>query len=70
MAATTCGDGLAMARSADPCPTPPCVAYVYWPGIPLGVLSGPTMPALRDIEDALRIAERSGDDLALWPSPG
>ena len=40
------------------------VAYVYWPGIPAGVLR-PDDPAMREIEDALQIAERSGDDLAV-----
>ena len=34
------------------------------PGIPYGVLR-PDDSAMREIEDALRIAERSGDDLAL-----
>jgi hypothetical protein len=38
--------------------------YVYFPGIPAGVLR-PDDRAVRAIEDALRIAERSGDDLAL-----
>ena len=56
--------GLAMARSADPLSYATVVAYVYCPGIPLGVLR-PDDPAVREIEDALRIAERSGDDLAL-----
>ena len=40
------------------------VTYVYFPGIPLGVLR-PDDPAVREIEDALRIAERSGDDQAV-----
>ena len=56
--------GLAMARSADPVSYTTVVAYVYGPGIPNGVLR-PDDSAMREIEDALRIAERSGDDLAL-----
>ena len=56
--------GLAMARSADPLSYATVVTYVYVAGIPYGVLR-PDDPAVREIEDALRIAERSGDDLAL-----
>jgi hypothetical protein len=56
--------GLAMARSADPMSYAGIVAYVYYTGIPLGVL-GPDDSAVCEIEDALRIAERSGDDLAV-----
>jgi class 3 adenylate cyclase len=56
--------GLAMARSADPVTYARGVMYVYNPGIPLGVRAADDGVA-RDIEDALRIAERSGDDLAL-----
>jgi class 3 adenylate cyclase len=40
------------------------VGYVYSPGIPNGALT-PDDGALCEIEDALRIAERSGDDRAL-----
>jgi hypothetical protein len=40
------------------------VTYVYFPGIPNGMLR-PDDSAVREIEDALRISERSGDDLAL-----
>jgi hypothetical protein len=57
-------DGLAMARSADPFSYTAVVAFVYWPGIPLGALSAHDR-AVREIEDGLRIAERSGDDMAL-----
>ena len=53
-----------MARSADPMSYATVVAYVYVAGIPYGVLR-PDDRAMREIEDALRIAERSGDDLAL-----
>ena len=56
--------GVAMARSADPLSYAMVVAYVYFPGIPLGALAADD-PALREIEDALQIAERSGDDMAL-----
>jgi class 3 adenylate cyclase len=56
--------GLAMARSADPLSYATVVSYVYSGGIPLGVLS-PDDRVMGEIEDALRIADRSGDDLAL-----
>jgi len=56
--------GLAMAGSADPMSYATVVGLVYNPGIPLGVLR-PDDRAVGEIEDALRIAERSGDDLAL-----
>ncbi|HZC91926.1 MAG TPA: AAA family ATPase, partial [Mycobacterium sp.] len=56
--------GLAMARSADPLSYATGVTYVYFPGIPCGVLR-PDDSAVREVEDALRIAERSGDDFAL-----
>ena len=56
--------GVALARSADPASYATVVTYVYFVGIPHGVLR-PDDPAVREIEDALRIAERSGDDLAL-----
>jgi len=55
---------LDMARSADPLSYAAVVAYVYFPGIAAGVL-GPDDSATREIEDALRISERSADDLAL-----
>jgi hypothetical protein len=56
--------GLAMARRADPMSYATVVTYVYFPGIPAGVLR-PDDRAVRAIEDAQGIAERSGDDLAL-----
>jgi class 3 adenylate cyclase len=56
--------GLAMARSADPASYATVVTYVYDGVIPTGVLS-PEDSAMREIEDAVQIAERSGDDLAL-----
>jgi class 3 adenylate cyclase len=56
--------GLAMARNADPMCYATVVAYAYFPGITNGVLR-PDDSAMRDVEDALRTAERSGDDLAL-----
>ena len=56
--------GLAMARTTDPVSYATVVTYVYSPGIPFGVLR-PDDSAVWEIEDALRIAERSGDDLAL-----
>ncbi|QUR69295.1 ATP-binding protein [Mycobacterium spongiae] len=56
--------GLAMARSADPMSYATVVTYVYSAGISTGVLMSDDR-ALREIEDALHIAERSGDDVAL-----
>jgi class 3 adenylate cyclase len=56
--------GLAVARSADPLTYAGAVTYAYGGGIPMGVLR-PDDSAVREIEDALRIAERSGDDFAL-----
>jgi len=54
---------LAMARSADPL-SYAAVSYVYMTGISSGVLRADDR-AVREIEDALRIAERSGDDIAV-----
>jgi class 3 adenylate cyclase len=54
--------GLDMARNVDPMAYVTVVTYVYFPGIPNGVLM-PDDSALREIENAVRIAERSGDDL-------
>jgi class 3 adenylate cyclase len=56
--------GLAMARSADPLSYARAVGYVYLVGITGGALR-PDDSAMREIEDALRIAEQSADDLAL-----
>src|SRR5262249_23656890 len=56
--------GQVMARSVDSFSYATVVAYVYFPGIPLGALAADDR-ALCEIEDALRIAERSGDDMAL-----
>jgi hypothetical protein len=56
--------GLAIAGSADPLSHSAVVAYVYIWGISLGALT-PEGSAVREIEDALRVAERSADDLAL-----
>jgi class 3 adenylate cyclase len=56
--------GLAMARSADPLSYATVVAYAHGVGVGLGVLTSDNR-AIAESEDALRIAERSGDDLAL-----
>jgi len=56
--------GLAMARSADPLSYATVAAWVSGVGIVAGVLR-PDERAVDEIEDALRIAERSGDDLTL-----
>jgi hypothetical protein len=53
-----------MARSADPMSYALVVTYVYTGGIPYGVLR-PDHSAMRESEDALGIAERSGDDHAV-----
>ena len=55
---------LAMARSADPLTYAAVVGYVYLLGVSSVVLS-PDDSAVREIEDALRIAERSSDDVGL-----
>jgi class 3 adenylate cyclase len=56
--------GLAMARSADPMSYALVVTYVYILGIPGGVLR-PDDSVVRESEDALQDAERSGDDHAV-----
>jgi class 3 adenylate cyclase len=56
--------GLAMARRADPMSYAFVVAYAYGVGIAFGATT-PGDHAVREIEHALRIAERSGDDHAL-----
>ena len=55
---------LAMARNHDPLAYATVVGYVYTTGISLGVLTTDDR-AVREIEVALRTAERSGNDLAL-----
>jgi class 3 adenylate cyclase len=56
--------GLAMARSTDPLSYAGVVHWVYGIGIPSGVLR-PDDSAMREIEDALQGADRSGDDHVL-----
>jgi class 3 adenylate cyclase len=56
--------GLDMARGADPLTYAGAVTYAYGGGIPMGVLR-PDDSAVREIEDAHGIAERSGDDFAV-----
>ena len=56
--------GLTMARTSDALSYAAAVSYVYAAGIVGGALRADD-PAVREIEEALRIAERSGDDLAL-----
>ncbi|MFZ3315708.1 ATP-binding protein [Mycobacterium sp.] len=56
--------GLALARSTNPLSYASVVTYVYYGGITTGVLR-PDDSAMREIEDALQIAERSGHDFAL-----
>jgi class 3 adenylate cyclase len=56
--------GLAMARGADPFSHVGVTAYVYFPGILNGMLRLDDS-TMREIEDAVQIAERSSDDVAL-----
>jgi class 3 adenylate cyclase len=58
------GQALALARVADPMSYATVVSLIYPAGIAFGVLR-PEDSALREVEDALTIAERSGDDIAL-----
>jgi hypothetical protein len=55
---------VAMGRSADPLSYAVVVTYAYFPGIPYGALR-PDDSAMGEIEDALAIAGRSGDNGAL-----
>jgi len=55
---------LPMARRADPMSHVRVAMYIYAGGILGGVLAADDR-AVREIEDALQVAERSGDDLAL-----
>jgi class 3 adenylate cyclase len=55
---------LAIARSADPLSYATVAGYFYFIAISFGVLRA-DHSVVREIEDALRIAERSSDDLAL-----
>lgn len=56
--------GLPLAFGSDPASYAGVVGYIYLLGIPFGVLS-PDEHALGEIEDALRIAERSSDDVVV-----
>ncbi|MGC1738780.1 AAA family ATPase, partial [Mycobacterium sp.] len=56
--------GLAMASSTDPMSYATVVTYAYSAAIPPGMLR-PDDRAMGEIEDALRIAEQSGDDVAV-----
>ncbi len=56
--------GLAIARSTDPGSFMVVILYVYFHEIPIGALRADDS-AMREIEDALRLAERSGDDVAM-----
>jgi hypothetical protein len=56
--------GLAMARSTDPMSYATVVTYAYSAAIPPGMLT-PDDRAMGEIADALRIAEQSGDDVAV-----
>ncbi len=55
--------GLAMARSADPMSHAGAITFIYVGAIPGGALR-PDDSAMREIEVALEVAERSGDDHA------
>ena len=58
---------VAMARAADPISLAGVIYYTYVLAIPGGVLL-PDATALRETADALAIAERSGDEIALHTS--
>ena len=58
------GRGLAVAHGADSLSYVTVVSYVYTTGIPAGALR-PDDSVVREIEDALAIAEPSGDNLQL-----
>jgi hypothetical protein len=53
-----------MAHNADPLTYAALAAWGYFPGVTNGAVSADDC-ALREIEDALQIAERSGNDMAL-----
>ncbi len=55
---------LAIARNADPMSYATVCGWVYNPGIPMGILQADEH-SIGEIEGAVRIAERSGDDLAV-----
>jgi class 3 adenylate cyclase len=55
--------GLAIARSVDLMSYARVVDWVYFPGVPLGVLRADDR-TVREIDDALQNAERSGDEVA------
>jgi hypothetical protein len=55
---------VAMARSTDPMTHAMVIGYKYTPAIALGVVL-PNDAAVRDIDEAMQIAERIGDDVAL-----
>jgi hypothetical protein len=57
-------DAVTTARNADPVSYGGVMAFVYFVAIPCGVLR-PDDSAVSEIENALRIAERFGDDLAV-----
>ena len=61
--------GLAMAHNADPATYALVVCWVYIAGIPYGAVL-PDDRAVREIEDALQGAERSGDDFAVAQARG
>jgi hypothetical protein len=56
--------GLDMARSTNAMSYASVVTYVYFGGIPIGARRTDD-PAMREIEDAFEIAERSGQDFAV-----
>jgi class 3 adenylate cyclase len=55
---------LAMARQADAVTYATVVTYAYFAGIPMGVLRADDN-VIAEIEDALRVVERSGDDIVV-----
>jgi adenylate cyclase len=60
---------VAMARVADPASLAVVIAYTYYLAVPGGALL-PDAAVLRETADALAIAERSGDEIALHLARG
>ena len=61
--------GMDLGRRADPATYAGAVSYVYLLGIPFGVLKSDDV-ALQRIESALRVAERSSDDVVVHFAQG
>ena len=56
--------GPVIARDVDPFSCATAITYVYFPGITLGALAADDR-ALCEVDEAFRVAQRSGDDMAV-----